>query len=120
MKCEKYSKNIERFKEFYIGAIKDEHEALIANSGKYAINPDYNVEIENWFEIELKATLDKYKEYFEKYEYICFVAVSPEQQTEIIIDKFKNCIMRYSIDPDINGTWNLEQLADEGFYIRKN
>lgn len=112
--------NIENFKRFYINAMQEAHEQLISDSNKYIINPAYNNAIQNWLNIELEATLDKYKKDFENYGGISFYAVDPEQQTEIVIDKFKNCIMRYSIDPDINGTWNLEQLADEGFYIRKN
>lgn len=111
--------NIENFKRFYINAMQEAHEQLIKGSNKYVINPNYESEIQSWFEIELEVVIYKFKEDFENYNDISFYVVGPETLTKI---KERNgvCEFYYSIDPDVNGTWSVEELANEGFYIPKN
>ncbi len=111
--------NIENFKRFYINAMQEAHEQLIKGSNKYIINPAYNNAIQNWLNIELEATLDKHKKDFENYEDICFYAVSSEANISVEVEVI-NCEIGYPIDPDVNGTWSIEELANEGFYIPKN
>ena len=109
--------NIENFKGFYVDAMKEAHEQLIRDSNKYIINPDYDSAIQNWLDHELKAILDKHKEDFENHADIYFYSVSPEQEEKIKVRKNGICEFYHSIDPDCNGTFSLEDLKNEDFYV---